>query len=188
MHPFRLERYPRESDYHFRKRLTSHYSDLPEAFHLFRIRWMCFGHLTLSKAGSTEKVRLDMFVAALRRVCRSNRLYFPTLFWAVRQEQGSRDDLFPHLHFVLAGIPERVIPRQFCTLFEAAWRRQGGGLSRIVPYDRTRDGAGYIAKTQANDSGLDCELMFSEALLLWLKRIVKEREASRTRTLQFRAK
>jgi len=178
--------YPGESDHHFAVRVTRRYRDMPEAYHLHRIHWQITGHTTFRPVKIKRGVRSQAFTAALRRVCKSLQIYYPRLFWAVCHELGTRDDLSPHQHFLIASVPRHVDLERFRQLFTAYWRRQTGGICRVLLYDRELGGAAYVAKyTGTNCHGNDCGPTLSEALLKYLKRLVKERGAPSTRTQKF---
>ena len=167
-------RYPGESEDHWQKRILENYKDLPEAFHLYRFKWQIFGHLTF-KNQLAPKICHHMYFATLRQVYELNAIYFPNAQWALRKEHGSRQDLCPHFHFLIAALPKRINQREFCTQLEHVWLRQGGGRNEVRQYDRILDGATYIAK-RSKDNGIvgdDCGLMFSPAALAKLKRTVK---------------
>ena len=168
--------YPGESAAHFARRIARRYRDIPEAYHLYRIRWQIFGHFTFERLRLPEKVRWHMFTATMRKVCKMHRMYFPKLMWAVRPELGTRKDLCPHFHFLLAALPGHIDLQRFCHDCKAAWRAFGGGISKVEPYTRRLDGAGYIAKRPDKDNGPagdDCGLTFSKAALADLGRFVK---------------
>ena len=167
--------YPGESTAHFARRIARGYRDAPEAFHLYRIRWQIMGHLTFERLRLPERVRRHMFTATMRTLCKLHRVYFPKLMWAVRAELGTRKDLCPHFHFLLAALPGHIDLRRFCLDCNAAWRARGGGISKVEPYTRRLDGAGYIAKRPGKDTGPagdDCGLMFSDAVQAYLRRVV----------------
>ena len=57
-----------------------------------------------------------------------------------------------------------------------AARRAFPAWKKITPYDRTLDGAGYIAKCAGGFNGFNretCELTFSPAALIYLKRLAE---------------
>ena len=167
--------YPGESAAHFARRIARGYRDAPEAFHLYRIRWQIMGHLTFERLRLPAKVRRDMFTATMRTLCQSHRIYFPKLMWAIRPELGSRKDLCPHFHFLLAALPGRIDRKRFCLDCKASWRAFGGGIAVVEPYTRQLDGAGYIVKRPDKDSGPagdDCGLTFSDAAQAYMRRVV----------------
>ena len=134
------------------------------------------GHLTFDDFRFSRKSRLDMFTATLRAVCHANDLYYPKLFWALRQEIGTRRDVCPHFHFLIAALPEYIDLNGFCRQCRAVWRVRGGGIAKIVTYDRELGGAGYVGKCsdyEIGPAGDDCELMFSDAATAYLRRVVK---------------
>ena len=164
---------------------------MPEAYHLHRIKWQVMGHLTFQRAMLVEKVRSHMFMAVLRKICKRYAIYFPKVHWVLRHEIGTRQDICPHLHFLIAALPGTVDLEGFCSMFETRWFERGGGISKVCKFARKLDGAGYIAKLSSVDSrgsGHNCGLTFSEATLQKLKHLANmEKEASSTRARQFRA-
>ena len=168
--------YPGESDSHFTRRIARRYRDIPEAYHLYRIRWQIIGHFTFERQRLPERVRWHMFTATMRSLCKLHRFHFQKLMWALRPELGTRKDLCPHFHFLIAALPGHIDLKRFCDDCKAAWRAFGGGISKVEPYTRRLDGAGYIAKRPDKDNGPagdDCGLMFSDAALAFLRRIVQ---------------
>jgi hypothetical protein len=159
---------------------------MPEAFLLHGIGWQFMGHTTFRSVNIAREVRMHAFTATLRRTCKSLRIYYRKVFWAVCHELGTRDDLSPHLHFLIASVPRHVDREKFRRVFESCWRRQTGGISQVLLYDRELGGAGYIAKyTSTVCRGSECGPTLSKALVKYLKRLVKERGASSTRPQQF---
>ncbi len=149
---------------------------MPEAYHLHRIRWQIMGHLTFKQLRSLpERKRLHRFKLMVRTVCELHHARYQKVFWALREEHGTRKDLSPHFHFLIAALPGHIDLTRFSLDCAAAWRADGGGLCEVTPYDRTLDGAAYIAKCPDNDSGpagSDCGLMFSDAAWAYLRRVI----------------
>lgn len=169
-------RYPGESAAHFSTRIARGYRDMPEAYHLHRIRWQIMGHFTFERSRIPQRKRRQMFNATMRELCKSHRMYFPKLIFALREEWGTRKDLTPHFHFLLAALPGHIDRKRFCRDCEAAWRAFGGGIALVELYTRQLDGAGYIAKrpdSKNGPAGDDCGLTFSDATLAYLRRLVK---------------
>jgi len=178
--------YPGESADHFAVRISRTYRDMPEAYHLHRIPWLIIGHATFRSTNIAGRFRAHAFTATLRRVCKSLRIYYPKLIWALSHELGTRDDLSPHLHFLIASVPRHIDLGGFCRAFESYWRRQTGGICQVLLYDRELGGAAYIAKyTGTECHGNDCGPTLSKALCKYLKRLVKERGSPSTRTQKF---
>jgi hypothetical protein len=178
--------YPGEPDDHFTVRMSREYLDMPEAFLLHGVDWQLMGHATFPSANIARAVRMHAFTATLRRTCKSLRIYYPKMFWALCHELGTRDDLSPHLHFLIASVPRHVDLEKFRRAFQAHWRRRTGGISRVLPYDRELGGAAYIAKYPSTECrGSDCGPTLSKALCKYLKRLVKERGAPSTRPQKF---
>lgn len=167
-------RYPGESNELFRKRVVQKFRDLPEAYHLHRFDWQVFGHLTFKADQMPTEVCCHCFFALMRKLTKRRRLYFPDLCWALRFEHGTRKDRPPHIHFLIARLPEHVDLGAFCRDCVAEWRKRGGGLSKVDLYSRTLDGAGYIAKCSTHDPGSvtgDCDLTFSDVAKKYLRSV-----------------
>ena len=168
--------YPGESDQRFARRVARGYRDIPEAYHLHRIDWQVMGHLTFERERILAIVRNQMFQGTMRTLCKLHRFYFPKMFWALRAELGTRKDLCPHFHFLIAALPKCIDLEEFCRDCKSVWLECGGGISVVTPYSRQLDGAAYIAKCSDDDNGLvgnECGLMFSDAALEFLRRVVK---------------
>ena len=166
--------YPGESEIHFKRRIKEHWKDLPEVYHLRQIEWQIMGHLTFEGYRIPQRKQWAMFFAAFRKACKHQNVHPPRVMFALRQEKGTRKDLPPHFHFLIAALPGHIDLGLFCSIFASKWRQIGGGLSKIERYDRKLDGASYIAKCSDYDSGRAgecCELTFSDALFNFLKRI-----------------
>jgi hypothetical protein len=178
--------YPGESDNHFEVRMSHRYLDMPEAFLLHGIGWQLMGHATFPCANIARAVRTHAFTATLRRTCKCLRIYYPKVFWALCHELGTRDDLSPHLHFLIASVPRPIDLEKFRRVFQSHWRRQTGGISQVLLYDRELGGAAYIAKYTCTECrGSDCGPTLSKALWKYLKRLVTERGAPSTRPQKF---
>ena len=157
-----------------------------EAFHIHSIDLQIMGHATFRGTKIARLVRMHAFTATLRRVCKSLRIYYPKLFWALVHELGTRDDLSPHLHFLIASVPRHVDLNIFRRVFEARWRRQTAGICQVSLYDRELGGAAYIAKYSSTEChASDCGPTLSKALFKYLKRLIKERGAPSTRPQKF---
>ena len=54
---------------------------------LQRVHWQFFGTLTFKSARLPERVRVTMFFALVRCVCRWHKVPFRKCVWALRQER-----------------------------------------------------------------------------------------------------
>ena len=102
--------YPGESDPHFARRIAGKYRDIPEAYHLHRIRWQIIGHFTFERLRLPERIRRHMFTATMRTLCESHRMFYPKLMWALRPELGTRKDLCPHFPFLTRSVTRTYRP------------------------------------------------------------------------------
>jgi hypothetical protein len=161
--------YPGESTAHFAKRIHREYQDMPEAYHLNVIGWQIVGHFTFKALQLPERTRWCMFTATMRTLCNLHTFYYPKLMWAVRSGLGTRKDLCPHFHFLLAALPGHIDLKRFCRDCKVAWHKFGGGIAVVEPFNRQLDGAGYLAKRPETD---DCGLMFSDSVRDYLRRVV----------------
>lgn len=167
--------YKGESDAHFHARITRAYSDIPEALHLYTIRWEVKGDLTFKYEGLPFQLRLDMFEAVLGLTCKKHGVYYPKLLWALRNEQGRFRDGITHFHFVAARVRDRqpgdVNLKLFCADILAEWRAVGGGWSTVKPYAESLSGCGYVCKGPTGDlDGKEPVLPMSTALQACLQR------------------
>jgi hypothetical protein len=166
-------RYPGETDNHFRQRCRRGYRDCAETYHLFRFSWQIFGHATFAQTKISSRKRLHMLHAALRSTYIVCGLSFRTAIWVRCEETRQFGRAAPHFHFLIAAIPKRIDVEKFCRRLKSEWRRVGGGLCKITPYDPTLDGAGYIAKRAGGFNGFsreNCGLTFSPSAFTYLKR------------------
>ena len=107
-------RYPGESAANFALRIAHGFRDMPEAYHLHRIRWQIMGHLTFKQLHRLpERKRRHRFKLMARTVCESHRARYRKEFWALREEVGTRKYLSPHLHFSIAALPGHIDLAQF---------------------------------------------------------------------------
>src|SRR5215471_14412095 len=164
--------YPGESDNHFRRRRRWRLVNCGEAYHLFRLRWQIFGHVTFAHVEISYHKRASMLFAAIASTYARHRLKFRNATWVWSQEVGKLGRITPHVHFLLAALPKHIDLAKFCHRLVREWRRGGGGLHKITPYDRALDGAGYLAKCAGGFNGFsreNCVLTFSPAALARLK-------------------
>lgn len=117
----------------------------PELYHLTRIRWQFFGTLTFRAAEVPERIRLCMWFSAARKCAEGFGLYFPTLPWCLRQEQGETNGR-RHFHVLLGGLPEQAVQIQTCFALMAQWEAAGGGMARYRLFNPGLDGVGYVTK------------------------------------------
>jgi hypothetical protein len=165
--------YPGESDNHFRQRRRRGYVDCAETYHLFRFIWQIFGHVTFAHGEISPRKRSSMLFATIASTFVGHGLEFKNAIWVRCEEIGKLGRAVPHIHFLIAAIPNHIDLKKFCLRIASEWRRVGGGLHKITPYDPGLDGAGYIAKWAGGFngySGENCGLMFSPAALAYLKR------------------
>jgi len=116
---------------------------------------------------------MSMLFATIASTFDGHGLEFKNAVWVRCEEVGKLGRAVPHIHFLIAAIPKRIDVEKFCQRIGSEWRRVGGGLYKITPYDPTLDGAGYIAKRAGGFNGFSretCGLTFSPAALARLKR------------------
>jgi hypothetical protein len=166
-------RYPGETDKHFRQRCCRGYFNCAEAYHLFRFAWQIFGHVTFAQIEISHHKRVTMLFAAMASSFDVHGLKFKNAVWVRCEETGKLRRPMPHIHLLIAGIPARIDIEKFCQCLARQWRRVGGGIHKITPYDPKLDGAGYVAKRAGGFNGFSretCDLTFSPAALAYLKR------------------
>ena len=101
-------------------------------YSLQKVHWQFFAALTFKSAKLPERVRLSMFFALVRCLCRWHKVPFCKCVWALRQEPGEIGGRL-HFHFLLAGIPSYAVQVVTCMSIKAQWERIGGGMARIWP-------------------------------------------------------
>ena len=166
-------RYPGETDKHFRQRCRRGYRDCAETYHLFRFIWQIFGHVTFAQVDISRHKRMSMLFAAIASTFDDYGLQFKNAVWVRCEEAGKLGRAMPHIHFLIAAIPKHIDVEEFCQHLTSHWRRVGGGLHKITPYNASLDGAGYTAKCAGGFNGFSREtsdLTFSPAALVYLKR------------------
>jgi hypothetical protein len=167
-------RYPGESENHFWRRRQRGYRNCAEAYHLFRFAWQVFGHMTFGHNQISHRKMSNMLFAALRSTFVAHRLEFNNAVWVWCKETGKLGRAVPHIHLLIAGLPKRIDLETFCQHLRREWRRVGGGLHKITPYNRVLDGAGYVAKRAGGFNGYSretCGLMFSPTAVARLRRM-----------------
>jgi hypothetical protein len=119
---------------------VSTFNSMPEAFALRLFRWEVFATLTFRKISRRGfGARKAILFAWLRDVADTNRVHFKRLIWVAQYEFGRRGE-GGHFHLCVAGL--RLLP---CRDYEALWYRRAG-FAQVEPYDKARDGIGYILK------------------------------------------
>lgn len=120
---------------------------MPEAFRLRMMAWQVFGTLTFRHGRNDAfHIRKIALFNWLRDVAHTDRIHFKRLIWIARYEFGNGGE--GHFHLCLAGL--QVLS---CPDYESLWFRRAG-LAQIEPYQKTRDGIGYVLKLATHDAGL----------------------------------
>jgi hypothetical protein len=117
-----------------------------------------------------------MVFGAIASTYAGHRLDFRNATWVWSQEIGTFGRITPHIHFLIAALPKHIDLEKFCQRLRKEWRRVGGGVHKITPYDSALDGAGYVAKCAGGFNGSNrenCVLTFSPAALARLKRMAE---------------
>ena len=112
---------------------------------LQRVHWQFFGTLTFKSAKLPERVRVSMFFALVRCVCRWHKVPFRKCLWALRQESGEIGGRL-HFHFLIAGLPSYAVQDATSMSIKAQWERIGGGMARVRKYDSREQGLEYLLK------------------------------------------
>lgn len=117
----------------------------PELGALSLVDWRFFLTLTFKGAELSERKRVTMLFAYLRKVASKSGLHFSRLLWVVRTERG---ESFGRLHFhaLIAGFPATWSTQGHCNSLESLWREVGGGHARASLYDPNLDAVRYILK------------------------------------------
>jgi hypothetical protein len=88
---------------------------------LQRVQWQFFGSMTFKITRLSERVRVTMFFALVRCLCRWHKVPFRKCVWALRQEVGEISGRL-HFHFLIAGSPhfwECLAASKSCFLIKA---------------------------------------------------------------------
>jgi len=112
---------------------------------LQRVHWQFFGSLTFKSVKLPERVRLSMFFALVRCLCRWHKVPFRKCVWALRQEPGEIGGRL-HFHFLIAGLPPYAVQVATCMSIKAQWETLGGGMARVREYDSRKQGLEYTLK------------------------------------------
>jgi hypothetical protein len=112
---------------------------------LQRVHWQFFGSLTFKSAKLPERVRVTMFFALVRCLCRWHKVPFRDCVWALRQESGEISGRL-HFHFLIAGLPPYAVQVVTCMSIKAQWELLGGGMARVRKYDSRKQGLEYTLK------------------------------------------
>src|SRR5260370_4120455 len=114
-------RYPGETDKHFRQRCHRGYVNCAEAFHLFRFTWQIFGHVTFAQLEISRHKRVSMLFAAIASTFDGHGLEFKNAVWVRCEELGKLGRSVPHIHFLIAAIPNHIDLEKFCVRMAIEW-------------------------------------------------------------------
>lgn len=172
-------RYPGEPRSAYEQRIEAEFEHHPEAYWLYLLKWQVIGCFTFPRPKLPAQKRGHMFTAALRATYGRNGCYFRGALWFRCNELGTRKDLTPHVHFLIAGIPQDIDPVVFAGQLKHDWLTRGGGTAWVERYDPLLNGATYCAKRQhpafGDQAWEDCDPTFSDAALKLLRRRQRER-------------
>ena len=112
---------------------------------LQRVHWQFFGSLTFKSAKLPERVRITMFFAFVRCLCRWHKVPFRKCLWALRQEPGEITGRL-HFHFLIAGLPLYAVQVATAMSIKAQWQELGGGMARVRKFDSREQGLEYLLK------------------------------------------
>ena len=85
----------------------------PYVYQLSQVKWQFFGTLTFKSGRLPERVRLSMYFAMMRKVCKQFRIHFKRSIWCLRLEQGEMLGRW-HFHFLLTGLPGQTVTMSTC--------------------------------------------------------------------------
>ena len=117
----------------------------PYVYQLSRIKWQFFGTLTFTSGRLLERVRLSMYFAMMRKVCKQFRIHFKRSNWCLRLEQGEMLGRW-HFHFLLTGLPGQTVTMSTCFFIMNTWGKAKGGHARVRLFDPSLSGVGYTVK------------------------------------------
>ena len=136
-----------------------HIMESPDVYVLSQVTWDFFVTLTFGCEDRVllkvpERVRYAMLFRWLREVAEQGKVHFPSLLFAVRDENGETGGR-PHFHALLGNTEQRPSQRS-CHRIRHAWSSQEGiaGMARCTVFDPLRDAGSYLTKpeTWASDT------------------------------------
>ena len=117
----------------------------PYVYQLCQVKWQFFGTLTFRSGRLPERVRLRMYFALMRKVCKQFRIHFKRSVWCLRLEQGEMLGRW-HFHFLLTGLPRQNVTRSTYFFIMKTWEKSKGGHARVRLFDPSLSGVGYTVK------------------------------------------
>lgn len=123
----------------------------PWVYILQFVPWQFICHLTFKSEFLPEHVRLSVFHAWVREVAGWHKIHFPRLLWGLRMERGEITQR-RHFHALIAGLPEHAITETTCFAMKNEWENRGGGMARVMMFDPSLNGPGYIADSLGGGS------------------------------------
>lgn len=117
----------------------------PYVYQLSQVKWQFFGTLTFRSGRLPERVRLRMYFALMRKVCKQFRIHFKRSVWCLRLEQGEMLGRW-HFHFLLTGLPRQTATTGTCFFIMDTWEKSKGGHARVRLFDPSLGGVGYTVK------------------------------------------
>jgi hypothetical protein len=124
-------------------------SHFPEYIRLRKVPWQICATLGFESRAAAVSFGKKAFFAWMRTLAKSQRAYFPRVFFAYRLENGQSGDHW-HYHALVGGLG--VLPPGFFEFADASWTRFNKRFARITQFDPQRDGVGYIMKAPAGYS------------------------------------
>ena len=152
----------------------------PDAYVLSKVDWHYFGTLTYASV-KPQYVRRSMTMALMYRIARMLSVRPNRLLWVLRDEAGELNER-EHHHFLIRLDDIRSTSKRTCFALDALWKKVGGGITDIRPYNQQLAGADYVTKclSGANEyelkkfNGSLNRLMLSHRLEKELKRIADD--------------
>jgi hypothetical protein len=148
-------------------------SVMPEACALRQFNWQLFATFTFRSENWRPDQRKTALFTWLRYVAHCGRIHFVTrLLWFARYERGLIAGR-GHFHCCVSGLPRHALSNLYLHNYMRHWRKIAG-IGRVEPYDRARDGVGYVLKTRGgsydNVVGDDHAPILSDSLFEALRR------------------
>jgi len=86
-----------------------------------------------------------MWFATARKLSANLGLYFPSLPWCLRQEDGELTSR-RHFHVLLGGLRQKAVNPSTCFALMHGWEKAGGGMARVRLFDPSLNGVDYVSK------------------------------------------
>ena len=117
----------------------------PDSQWLSNFHWQVFGSLTFKQERMPKRIRLAMYYKYLRIMEKKLKLKKCSMHWVLRGEFGEHLGRF-HYHYLLSGIPCRLVNLTTMFFLKDLWEKIGGGFARVRKFQPDLEGVDYVIK------------------------------------------